>query len=148
MNINLGFHTPMIDREVLCIARSIAKWTARHMTAEGMSAWGEAGRAKSLRVRQAKAAGRAGEVRVFAESAPNMTRADLALFFGVSGSTIKNLELDMAATRRKERQAKAAARAADIRAYKAAHPYMSNRDIGRALGVSRQTVNNAVKGGK
>jgi DNA-binding CsgD family transcriptional regulator len=148
MNINAGFHTPMIDREVLCIARSITRWTSRHMTAEGMSAWGEAGRCKSIITRQAKAAGMAAEIRTFYDSRPDVTREELALIFDVSPSTIKDLDLPLIETRKEARRSKADQRAEEIREYKAAHPNMSNRDIGAALGVSRKTVNNAVKSGK
>jgi hypothetical protein len=44
---NSGF----IYKEVFCIVRSISKWTARHMTADGLREWGEPGRQKSLQVR-------------------------------------------------------------------------------------------------
>ncbi|MDR2785120.1 MAG: replication initiation protein [Treponema sp.] len=147
MNINAAFHTPMIDREVHCIARSITRWTSRHMTAEGMSAWGESGRCKSITTRQAKAAGRAEEIRAFYDSRPDVTREQLALIFDMSPSTIKGLDLPLTETRKEARRGKAAQRAEEIRAYKAAHPHMSNRDIGKALGVSRQTVDKAVKNG-
>jgi hypothetical protein len=63
MKINVSFRVPMPDKEVLCIARSISEWTARHMNAEGLREWGDPGRQKSLQVRQAKAEGKAGKSR-------------------------------------------------------------------------------------
>jgi hypothetical protein len=39
MNINNSFRVPMLGKEVLCIARSISRWTARHLSAEGLREW-------------------------------------------------------------------------------------------------------------
>jgi hypothetical protein len=41
MNVNNSFRIPMLDREVLCIARSISRWTARHIDAQGLREWGD-----------------------------------------------------------------------------------------------------------
>jgi hypothetical protein len=145
MNINAGFHTPMIDREVLCIVRSITRWTSRHMTAEGMSAWGEAGRCKSIITRQAKAADKAAEIRTFYDSRPDVTRDELSLIFGVSDFTIKGLDLPLAETRKEARRSQAARRAEEVRAYKAAHPLASVRDLAKQFSCSIGAISGYLK---
>jgi hypothetical protein len=117
------------------------------MTAEGLRAWGEMGRCKSILTRHAKAVGRAEEIRTFYEAHPDTTREQLALIFEVGATTIKGLSLPLEGARKATRQSKAAKRAEEIRAYKARCSYMSNRDIAKALGVSRQTVDKAVRNG-
>jgi hypothetical protein len=93
MNINLSFRIPMLDKEVLCIARSISKWTARHMDSGGLREWGETRRQKSLQVRQGKAVNRAVEIRVYYDSHPDITRRELAARFDVSEKTIQRLKI-------------------------------------------------------
>jgi hypothetical protein len=93
MNINNSFSVPMTDREVRCIARSISKWTSRHMTAQGMRDWGERNRKRSLDARQAKGRSRAEEIRAYYGSHPDITRKGLALMFDVSEKTIQRLKV-------------------------------------------------------
>jgi len=111
--------------------------------AGGHAVMGEARRQKSILVRQKRAA-----IRDCYGRHPEITQEELSLIFDVSEFTLKSLSPGMAETRLRRRQDKAAGRASEIRAYKTAHPFMSNRDIAKALGVSRQTINNAVKGGE
>jgi hypothetical protein len=93
MNINNSFRIPMLDKEVLCIARSISKWTARHMDSGGLRDWGEPRRQKSIQVRRDKAADRAVEIRVYYDSNPDITRKELAGMFNVSEKTIQRLKV-------------------------------------------------------
>jgi GNAT superfamily N-acetyltransferase len=93
MNLNLSFHIPMIDKEVHCIARSITKWTSRHMTAEGLTEWHRKQNRKSVRARRAKAAERATDIKVFYEANPDATRREIAAVFGVSEKTVQRLKV-------------------------------------------------------
>jgi hypothetical protein len=145
MNINTSFNTPMMDREVHCIARSITRWTSRHMTAEGMSAWGVVGRRKSLITRQAAAGKKATEIRTFYDSHPDITREELARIFDVSQSTIKGLSLGMDETRREVRMTQAFRRAEEVREYKAAHPYASVRDLAKQFNCSIGSISGYLK---
>jgi hypothetical protein len=93
MNINNSFSIPMMDREVHCIARSISRWTSRHMTAQGRWDWGERNRRRSLTVRQGKAARRSVEIKTYYDSHPGVSRKELALIFDVSEKTIQRLKV-------------------------------------------------------
>jgi hypothetical protein len=94
MNINNSFRIPMLDKEVLCIARSISRWTARHMDAGGLREWGEPRRQKSLQVRRDKAATRAEEVRAYKVAHPKATVREMAMVFDcATGSVSKYLKL-------------------------------------------------------
>jgi hypothetical protein len=89
-NYNAGFNTPMLPAEVKGIARSISKWTARHMDAEGLRQWGEAGRKKSLIVRRTKAQARADEIRVFKAGHPDMSNRLIAKVFNCDEKSVRN----------------------------------------------------------
>jgi hypothetical protein len=92
MNINLSFNTPMSDKEVRCITKSITKWTSRHISREGRNAWGERNRDRSLKIRQKKAAIRAGEVRAYKRDNPQSTVREMAIIFDCAiGSVSKYL---------------------------------------------------------
>jgi hypothetical protein len=93
MNINLSFRVPMLDKEVMCISRSISKWTARHMDAGGLREWHREQNRKSVIVRQGKAESRAGEIRIFYDTHPDITRKELAVKFEVSEKTIQRLKI-------------------------------------------------------
>jgi hypothetical protein len=93
MNINVSFNIPMLDKEVHCIARSISKWTARHMDAGGLRAWHQEQNRKSVIVRRKAAIGRSDEIKIFYDSHPNSTRKELAKKFDVSEKTIQRLKL-------------------------------------------------------
>jgi hypothetical protein len=84
MDLNLGFRVPMLSQEVRSIARSISKWTARHMDAAGLRAWGQPGREHSILSRQAKAANRAEEIRAYKAAHPEATVRELARLFECS----------------------------------------------------------------
>jgi hypothetical protein len=88
MNINNSFRIPMLDKEVLCIARSISKWTVRHMDAQGLKEWGEVGRQKSLAERQRRAAGRAEEIRAYKAAHPDMSNRATAKTLGCALDTV------------------------------------------------------------
>jgi hypothetical protein len=91
MNINLSFRIPILDKEVLCIARSIGKWTARHMDVAGLREWGDPGRQKSIQVRQAKAADRAEDIKAYKQEHPNMSNRAIARDFKVSHFTVNEV---------------------------------------------------------
>jgi hypothetical protein len=88
MNINNSFSIPMLDNEVRCIARSISKWTSRHMTAQGMREWHQAQNRKSVKVRGKKSRDRAGEIRAYLREHPEATRAAIGEYFEVSAKTV------------------------------------------------------------
>jgi hypothetical protein len=91
MNINLSFNIPMLDKEVLCIARSISKWTARHMTAAGLREWHREQNRKSVIVRRKKAAGKAEEVRAFIADHVGMSNRKVAAALGIPETTVRRL---------------------------------------------------------
>jgi hypothetical protein len=93
MNINLSFRVPMQEKEVLCIARSISRWTARHISIEGFSEWQRDKNRKSVIVRRAKADSKAEDLKIYYDSHPGITRKELARIFGVSEKTIQRLKL-------------------------------------------------------
>jgi hypothetical protein len=89
MNVNVGFDVPMLPQEVKSIARSISKWTARHLAREGFDQWGDKRRARSITVRHTKSEERAMEIKVFKEQHPDMSNRMLAEVFEVSEYTIR-----------------------------------------------------------
>ena len=89
MNVNGDFTVPMLGKEVQCIVRSITKWTARHMTPEGMRAWGEPGRRKSIIVRHDKSMERAVETKAL--YAGGKTQKQIAAILEISVSQVKRL---------------------------------------------------------
>jgi hypothetical protein len=88
MNINQTFRVPMLAQEVRSIARSISRWTSRHMSAEGLRAWGEPGRQRSLQVRQTKAADKAEAIRVYKTANPDASVRQMAAIFECSVGSI------------------------------------------------------------
>jgi hypothetical protein len=82
MNINRSFGVPMLDKEVLCISRSISKWTARHITAEGFSEWQRDKNRKSVKVRRAKADSRAEEIRAYKAMHSDLSNRAIAKALG------------------------------------------------------------------
>ncbi|MDR2784640.1 MAG: replication initiation protein [Treponema sp.] len=89
MNINLSFKIPMIDKEVLCIARSISKWTARHMTAEGLREWHREQGRKSGKVRQIKADSKTKMIMDFIADHVGLSNRKVAAALGMPESTIR-----------------------------------------------------------
>jgi predicted HTH transcriptional regulator len=134
----------MLAKEVQSIARSITKWTSRHMSADGLREWHQEQNKKSVKVRRVKARDKAEEIRAYYDSHPDVTREELSVIFDVSDFTLKGLSLGMAETRNQVRQTKATSKAEEIRAYKAEHPELSNRAIAKVLGIGRKTVDRAL----
>jgi hypothetical protein len=81
---NQTFQVPMLAQEVL----SISRWTSRHMSAEGLRAWGEPGRQRSLQVRQTKAADKAETIRAYKQEHQDMSNRALARELKVSHFTV------------------------------------------------------------
>jgi hypothetical protein len=88
MNVNAGFETPMQEREVRNITRSVSKWTARHLTRAGfIESQSRKGR-KSGKVRGARAKERADEVKAFHAGHPQFTTRELAQLFDCSERSV------------------------------------------------------------
>jgi hypothetical protein len=91
MNINLSFRIPMLDKEVLCIARSISKWTARHMTAEELREWHREQNRKSVIVRQKKAVGKIEVIQAFIADHIGMSNRGVVSALGMPETTVRRL---------------------------------------------------------
>ena len=89
MNINNTFSIPMLEREVRCISRSISRWTSRYMTAQGLRAWGDLRRKRSIKVRHDKGQARVIEIRGFKAEHPAMSNRQVAKEIGVSEYTVR-----------------------------------------------------------
>jgi len=91
-NINYEFLAPMLEREVMSIARSISKWTARNHSAIDFSniqrERGIRGNIKSQIIRSAKADARAEEVIVYKSLNPKATTREIANKFAISHMTV------------------------------------------------------------
>jgi hypothetical protein len=88
MNINNTFSSPMIDNEVRCIARSISKWTSRHISQAGLREWGDQRRQRSIAVRNGKSQARAEEIRRYKAANPGATTREIGCYFEVSAMTV------------------------------------------------------------
>jgi hypothetical protein len=92
-NINYDFLAPMTDREVVCIVRSISRWTAKHHSAIEFSqiqrARGLKGNLKSQIIRGTKAELRAEEIIAYKDLHPHMSNRMIAEVFDVSEYTIR-----------------------------------------------------------
>jgi hypothetical protein len=91
MNINVQFQIPMIDKEVLCIARSVSRWTARHMSAEGLREWHREQNRKSVKVRRDRADRKADVIRSFIADHIGMSSRKVAAALGIPESTVRRL---------------------------------------------------------
>jgi hypothetical protein len=89
MNINLSFQVPMIDREVHCIARSISRWTARHMDAAGLREWHRDQGIKSGIVRQVKADAKTKIIMDFIADHAGMSKRKVAAALSMPESTVR-----------------------------------------------------------
>jgi hypothetical protein len=89
MNVNVGFDVPMLPQEVKSIARSISKWTARHLAREGFDRWGDKRRERSIIVRHTKSEERAIEAKAL--YAGGKTQKQIAAIMGVSEIQVKRL---------------------------------------------------------
>jgi hypothetical protein len=89
MDLNARFTIPLGMREVRGIARSIAKWTARHITREGFAEWGDARRAKSIMTRQSKSEDRSAEAKAL--YAGGKTQQQIAVIMGISKKQVYRL---------------------------------------------------------
>lgn len=88
LGMNIEFASPLPEREVHHIAKSISKWTWDNMSPEGFRMWGEARRAKSIRVRQERSVTRAERIRDLARAFPGATQRELAAMSGLSVGTV------------------------------------------------------------
>jgi hypothetical protein len=86
LNVNADFTVPMLPQEVKSIARSIAKWTARHMTQAGLNEWGNERRERSISVRHTKSAERAAEAKAL--YAGGKTQKQIAAIMDISDSQV------------------------------------------------------------
>lgn len=86
--MNHEFLIPLGDREVHGIAKSVARWTWENLSPEGFRMWGDARRAKSIRVRGARSAERAQRIRELAGMFPDLTQRELARIAKVSVWTV------------------------------------------------------------
>jgi hypothetical protein len=91
MNINLSFHVPMLDKEVMCISRSISKWTARHMDAGGIREWHREQNRKSVLVRRQKADEKAEEIKAFIADHIGLSNRKVARELGIPEATVRRL---------------------------------------------------------
>jgi hypothetical protein len=93
LELNADFIAPMTEREVLGIVRSVTKWTARHLTAEGFSGWcsqrGRQGNLKSQVVRKNRSAERGAEVKAL--YAGGKTQQQIAAMLGISERQVRTL---------------------------------------------------------
>lgn len=86
---NQDFPTPLGEREVHGIAKSIARWTWDNLSPEGFRLWGDNRRAKSIRVRAARSVVRAERIRDLAREFPEATYRELAEIVGLSTKTVQ-----------------------------------------------------------
>jgi hypothetical protein len=89
MEMNADFTTPMTEREVLCIVRSVTKWTARHLTADRFAVWGDARREKSIITRHTRSQERAAAVKAL--YAGGKTQKQIAAILGISERQVRTL---------------------------------------------------------
>jgi hypothetical protein len=89
MNINVSFNIPMLDKEVICIARSISKWTARHMDATGLRAWHREQGKKSGKSRFNKAMDKTKEILDFIADHVGMSNRKVAAALDMPESTVR-----------------------------------------------------------
>ena len=90
MDINSDFVNPMQVQEVKSIARSVSKWTSKHLTQENWTAWGDARRKNSIIVRHNKSEERAVEIKLFKEAHPDMSMRMIAKVFECDEKTVRN----------------------------------------------------------
>lgn len=89
LKVNDGFSVPLPEREVHHLAKSIATWTWEHMSPEGFRMWGDNRRAKSIRVRHARAVDRAERIRDLARTFPGATHRELAEMVNLTTKTVQ-----------------------------------------------------------
>jgi hypothetical protein len=87
--LNQEFPSPLGDREVHGIAKSIAQWTWDNLSPEGFRLWGDNRRAKSIRVRHAQSEIRAGRIRELAREFPAATQVQIAAIVGLSERSVR-----------------------------------------------------------
>lgn len=92
--LNSDFPTPLETREVEGIARHIAKWVWERLDQfgpEGFRAWADGRRAKSQRVRKAKAKSKADIVKAARAANPGATVREIAALTGIPRNTVHRL---------------------------------------------------------
>jgi hypothetical protein len=80
-NHNL-FNTPLPEREILSIGKSVGKWVYRNMSPEGFLEWAESRRKKSIEVRQEQSDEKKNEV--LALAAQGLSKQAIAIYLGIS----------------------------------------------------------------
>jgi DNA invertase Pin-like site-specific DNA recombinase len=81
----------MLAKEVQSIARSITKWTSRHMSADGLREWHQKQNKKSVKVRRAKANNKADEIKAFKTDHAELSNRKIAAALGIPESTVRRL---------------------------------------------------------
>jgi hypothetical protein len=93
LDINADFIAPLGTREVKCIARSVSKWTSRHMDSAGFSEWcsvrGKVGNRKSQIVRTGKSLTRAEEIIAYKVTHPHESNYSIAKIFNCDERTVR-----------------------------------------------------------
>lgn len=84
------FPVPLTSNEVCGIGRSISKWVWANLSPEGFQKWGDARRAKSLEVRQEKAAETRAAILAVKEAYPSATQREIAAMVGCDQKTVSN----------------------------------------------------------
>jgi len=95
MKINYDFIIPMTNPEVKCIARSVSRWTAKHLDSVGFSNWcsirGKVGNRKSQIVRAVKSQTRAEQIVAYKTEYPDMSNRAIAKVLGIPETTVRRL---------------------------------------------------------
>ena len=76
------FETPLPEKEILSIGKSVGKWVYRNMSPEGFFEWAEIRRKKSIKVRQEKSDERKNEVLKLYER--GLSKQAIAIYLGIS----------------------------------------------------------------
>lgn len=93
--VNMEFTPSLPHSEVKATAKSIARYVWEHMTPEGFRAWGDNRRAKSLKVRRAKAQERREMIIEAKLSNPLLSQRAIAAIVGVSVWTVNQALKDV-----------------------------------------------------
>jgi hypothetical protein len=87
LNVNADFTVPMLPQEVKSIARSIWRWTVKHMDVAGNRVWHQTQNAKSVKVRRGRSEERAMEAKSL--YAGGKTQKQIAAILNVSERQVR-----------------------------------------------------------